>query len=47
MVSSVDTFMTALLPQSGQRHRSANGVADAGQWQWVSGCFIGGTLVVG
>ena len=26
----------ALLPQSGQRHRRANG---AGQWQWLSGCF--------
>ena len=33
--------MIALLPQTGQRHRSANGVADAGQWQWFSGCFIG------
>jgi hypothetical protein len=37
--------MIALLPQKGQRHRSANGVADEEQSQWVSGCFIGGTLL--
>ena len=36
--------MIAVLPQSGQRHGSVNGPADEGQWQWVSGCFIGGTL---
>ena len=32
--------MIAVLPQKGQRHRSANGPADEGQSQWVSGCFI-------
>src|SRR3954467_15360417 len=32
--------MIALLPQSGQLHRSANGVADEGQSQCASGCFI-------
>jgi hypothetical protein len=28
------------LSQKGQRHRSADGVADEEQSQWVSGCFI-------
>jgi hypothetical protein len=37
--------MIVLLPQTGHRHRSANEVAGARQWQWVSGCFIGGTLL--
>ena len=46
-VASIDTFIIALLPQTGQRHLSANGPADEGQSQWVSGCFIGGTLLEG
>jgi hypothetical protein len=45
--ANVDAFMTALLPQKGQRHRSDNGVAVGPQSQRVSGCFIGGTLLVG
>jgi hypothetical protein len=36
--------MIAVLPQTGQRHRNANGVTGAAQSQLVSGCFIGGTL---
>jgi hypothetical protein len=44
-VANVVTLMIALLPQKGQRHQSANGVADEEQSQWVSGCFIGGTLL--
>ena len=36
--------MIAVLPQKGQRHRSANGPADEVQSQWVSGCFIGAYL---
>jgi len=36
--------MIAVLPQKGQRHRSANGPADEGQSHWVSGCFIGGSF---
>jgi hypothetical protein len=40
----VDTFMIAVLPQPGQRHRNANEVAAWAQSQFVSGCFIVGTL---
>ena len=36
--------MIAVLPQKGQRHRSANGPADEEQSHWVSGCFIGGSF---
>jgi hypothetical protein len=32
--------MIVLLPQTEQRHRSANGVAGATQSQWASGCLI-------
>jgi hypothetical protein len=39
-VANVVTLMIAVLPQTGQRHRSANGAADEGQSQWASGCFI-------
>jgi hypothetical protein len=39
--------MIALLPQTGQRHRNAKAVAAWLQSQLVSGCFIGGTLLVG
>ncbi len=46
-VVSVDTFLIAVLPQSGQRHRSANGPADEVQSQLVSGCFIGAGLIAG
>jgi len=37
----VDTWMIAVLPQAGQRHRNANGEAGAVQSQLASGCFIG------
>ena len=43
--ATTDTLMIAVLPQTGQHHRNANEVADAGQSQCVSGCFIGGTLL--
>ncbi len=36
--------MIVVLPQPGQRHRDANGVAAWPQSQLVSGCFIGGIL---
>ena len=39
--ASVDIFMIALVPQTAQRHRSANGLAALGpQSQWVLGCFV-------
>jgi hypothetical protein len=44
----VDIFMIAVLPQTGQRHRNANGEAAAGsQSQRVSVWFIRDTLVMG
>jgi hypothetical protein len=43
----VETFMIAVLPQTEQPHRNANAEAAAAQSQRVSGCFIGGTLLVG
>jgi len=43
----VDIFMIAVLPQTGQRHRNANGEAAAGsQSQRVSVWFIRDTLVM-
>jgi len=39
--------MIAVLPQTGQRHRNAEGEAGAAQSQLVSGCFIVGTLLMG
>jgi len=44
-VANVVILMIAVLPQTGQRHLSANGAADEGQSQWASGCFIGGTVL--
>jgi hypothetical protein len=44
----VDIFMIAVLPQTGQRHRNANGEAAAGsQSQRVSVWFIRDALVMG
>ena len=42
--TTVATFMIALLPQSGQRHLRANGLADEAQWHWLSGCFMANLL---
>src|SRR5262249_38604998 len=43
----VETFMIAVLPQVGQRHRNANGeAAEGAQSQDVSGCIIGAILLV-
>ena len=39
--------MIAVLPQTEHPHRSANGEAATVQSQLESGCFIGGTLLVG
>jgi ATP-dependent DNA ligase len=36
--------MIALLPQSGQRHLRANGLADERQLHWLSGCFMASLL---
>jgi hypothetical protein len=33
--------MVAVMPQTGQRHRTANGEAAPAQSQDASGCFIG------
>lgn len=42
----VATFTIAVLPQTGQRHRKANGEAAVAGAQSQGVCFIGGTLVV-
>ena len=39
--------MIAVLPQTEHPHRNANGEAGAPQWQFESGCFIGGALLMG
>jgi hypothetical protein len=41
----VETFTIAVLPQTGQRHRKANGEAAAAGAQSQGACFIGGTLL--
>ena len=37
----LEIFMVAVMPQTGQRHRTANGEAAPAQSQDASGCFIG------
>src|SRR5262245_50684919 len=42
--STVASPMMAVLPQSGQRQRRANGLANEEQWHWLSGCFMASLL---